>query len=47
MTYSRAVKAATAGLDAAWIARAKEAGLEDPAAVLARLRAEIAAQGTN
>lgn len=42
-----AVAKATAGLDEAWIARATEAGLEDPAAVLARLRAEIAAQGTN
>ena len=40
-----AVKAATAGLDEAWIARAKKEGLEDPAAVLSRLRAEIKAQG--
>ncbi|MDF1775000.1 MAG: TRAP transporter substrate-binding protein [Rhizobiaceae bacterium] len=40
-----AMQAATAGLDEAWIARAKEAGLEDPAAVLAKLRAEIKAQG--
>jgi len=40
-----AVERATAGLDEAWIARAKEAGLEDPAAVLERLRAEIKAQG--
>lgn len=39
-----AVDAATAGLDEAWIARAKEAGLDDPAAVLQRLRDEIAAQ---
>jgi len=39
-----AVKAATAGLDDAWIARAKEKGMEDPAAVLAKLRAEIKAQ---
>jgi TRAP-type C4-dicarboxylate transport system substrate-binding protein len=38
-----AVQKATAGLDEAWIARAKEAGLEDPAAVLAKLRAQIAA----
>ncbi len=40
-----AMQGATAGLDEAWIARAKEAGLEDPAAVLAKLRAEIKAQG--
>jgi len=40
-----AVKTATAGLDDAWIARAKEAGMDDPAAVLAKLRAEIKAQG--
>ncbi|MCL4188684.1 MAG: TRAP transporter substrate-binding protein [Rhodobacteraceae bacterium] len=39
-----AVQAATAGLDEAWYARAREAGLENPEAVLARLRAEVAAQ---
>jgi TRAP-type C4-dicarboxylate transport system substrate-binding protein len=39
-----AVEAATEGLDEAWFARAREAGLEDPEAVLARLREEIAAQ---
>jgi TRAP-type C4-dicarboxylate transport system substrate-binding protein len=39
-----AVDQATDGLDEEWIARAKEAGLEDPAAVLQRLRDEIAAQ---
>lgn len=38
------VEAATAGLDEAWIERASEAGLEDPAGVLARLREEIKAQ---
>ena len=42
-----AVNQATAGLDDAWIERAKEAGLEDPAAVLEKLRAEIKAQSTN
>ena len=38
-----AVEGATAGLDEAWFDRAREAGMEDPEAVLARLRAEIAA----
>jgi len=37
-----AVQAATAGLDEAWYGRAREAGLENPEAVLTRLRAEIA-----
>jgi TRAP-type C4-dicarboxylate transport system substrate-binding protein len=39
------VQAAVVGLDDEWIARAKEAGMEDPAAVLAKLRVEIKVQG--
>lgn len=39
-----AAEGATEGLDEAWIERAKAEGLEDPAAVLAKLRAEIQAQ---
>lgn len=39
-----AVDRATDGLDEAWVARAREAGLDDPAAVLQRLHDEIAAQ---
>lgn len=42
-----AVNQATDGLDEAWIERAKEAGLEDPGAVLEKLRAEIKAQMAN